>query len=53
MTLEQLNAQNLIDGFAAVSYVLIAGFTVVAITNMLAIGYLIKIHKALKKLKTA
>jgi len=51
--MEQLIGQNMLDGFAMMGYILITGFAVVSITNVLAIAYLMKIHKAIKKQKVA
>jgi hypothetical protein len=47
--MEQLHAQTVVDGFTVTGYILACGFAAVVFTNLWAIAYLMKIHKAVKK----
>jgi hypothetical protein len=47
-----MDQKTMVDGFGLMGYILASGFVVLAVTNAIAIVYLVKICKAIEKLKT-
>jgi hypothetical protein len=50
--MDQQIAKIMVDGFGLMGCIQAVGFTVLAVTNVISVVYLVKMHKAIEKLKT-